>query len=243
LKNLALVLAAGCGKRFKGSLPKQYVKLGGREILAHAIQRVESEPLIEAIVVVAGRKYIKFVREAIVKKYGFKKVRAVIAGGNERYDSVYNALKFIVKYSPENVVIHDGARPVFDAKALKTVLASLKNEFAVVPATRINATVKQINNGYVVQTIDRDILRAAVTPQGFKYADLLSLYSASVIKKLKPTDEAFVFENVGIRVKVVEHEGFNLKVTNKEDINILNVYFETQNSKFKTQKSKVGIKR
>jgi len=218
---MALVMAAGRGKRFKGSLPKQYVKLAGREILAHAIQRVENEPLINAIVVVAERKYLKFVREEIVKKYGFKKVIAVIAGGKERYDSVYNALKFIRKYSPENVVIHDGARPVFDAQALKAVLASLKTEVAVVPVVRITSTVKQVNNGYVVQTIDRDILRASVTPQGYKYQELFSLYSAAAIKKIRPTDEAFIFENVGYRVAVVEHEGPNIKVTTREDLRLV----------------------
>ena len=221
MKNMALVMAAGRGKRFKGSLPKQYVKLAGREILAHAIQRVENEPLINAIVVVAERKYLKFVREEIVKKYGFKKVIAVIAGGKERYDSVYNALKFIRKYSPENVVIHDGARPVFDAQALKAVLASLKTEVAVVPVVRITSTVKQVNNGYVVQTIDRDILRASVTPQGYKYQELFSLYSAAAIKKIRPTDEAFIFENVGYRVAVVEHEGPNIKVTTREDLRLV----------------------
>lgn len=215
---MALIMAAGRGKRFKGSLPKQYVKLAGMEIMAHAIQRLEKESLIDAIVVVAGQKYIKFVRDNIVKKYGFKKVTAVISGGKERYDSVYKALKFIKKFLPENVVIHDGARPVFDAKALKAVLASLKNEYAVIPAIRIVPTIKQVNNGYVVQTIDRDILRASVTPQGFKYSDLLSLYSAAAIKKIKPTDEAFIFENVGFRVKVVEHEGPNIKVTTRDDL-------------------------
>jgi 2-C-methyl-D-erythritol 4-phosphate cytidylyltransferase len=233
---MALVMAAGRGKRFKAAVPKQYATVAGREILAHAVQRLENEPLIDAIVIVAEQRYIKFVRDNIVKKYGFKKVKAVIAGGKERYDSVYKALKFIVKYSPENVVILDGARPVFDASALKAVLASLKTECAVVPVTRITSTVKQVNNGYVVQTIDRDILRASVTPQGFKYRDLLSLYSAAEIRKIKPTDEAFIFENVGFRVAVVEHEGFNLKVTNTEDINILKGYFESQNSKVKTKK-------
>lgn len=237
MKNIALVMAAGQGKRFKGSLsasdkasafdkssadmPKQYVKVAGREILAHAIHGVEKEPLINAIIVVVEPKYIRFVRDSIVKKYGFKKVKAVIAGGRERYHSVYNALKFVRKYSPENVVIHDGARPVFDAQALKAVLASLKCEVAVIPVTRITATVKQVNNGYVVQTVDREILRASVTPQGYKYADLLSLYSAGAIMKLKPTDEAFVFENVGFRVKVVEHEGPNIKVTTQGDIKLV----------------------
>jgi 2-C-methyl-D-erythritol 4-phosphate cytidylyltransferase len=223
--NAALVMAAGRGKRFAGSIPKQYVKLAGREILAHAIQGLEREPQIHAILVVVERRYIKFVRSEIVRKYGFRKVIGVIAGGKERYNSVYNALVHLRKVCPENVVIHDGARPVFDAEALKAVLASLKEEVAVIPAARINSTVKQVNNGYVVQTIDRDILRASVTPQGFRYADLFSLYSAAEIRRLKPTDEAFIFENVGHRVRVVEHEGFNLKVTNKEDIEILKAYF------------------
>jgi 2-C-methyl-D-erythritol 4-phosphate cytidylyltransferase len=218
VRNIALVMAAGQGKRFKGSVPKQYVKAGGVEILAHAMRGLESEPLIDAMVLVVEKKMIRPAEKDIVKRYGFKKVAAVIAGGKERYDSVYNALKFIRKYSPENVVIHDGARPVFDAKALKAVLASLKNEVAVIPACRITSTVKQVKNGYVSCTVDRDALRASVTPQGYRFADLYSLYSAGAIKKMKPTDEAFIFENVGLRVKVVEHEGPNVKVTTPEDL-------------------------
>jgi 2-C-methyl-D-erythritol 4-phosphate cytidylyltransferase len=226
MRTIALVMAAGRGKRFKGSLPKQYVIVGGREILAHAIHGLEREPGIDAILVVVERKYIRFTQREIVKKYGFKKVIDVIAGGAQRYNSVYNALCYIEKVKPENVVIHDGARPVFDAQALKAVLASLKNEVAVIPVTSITSTVKQVRNGYVTCTVDRDSLRASVTPQGYKYMDLFSLYSAKAIQKLKPTDEAFVFENVGFRVKVVEHDGFNLKVTSKEDIKILEAYFD-----------------
>lgn len=221
IRTAALVMAAGRGRRFAGKIPKQYVKLAGREILAHAIQGLERERRIDAILVVVENRYIKYVRSEIVKKYGFKKVMGVIAGGRERYDSVYKALVHLRKACPEYVVIHDGARPVFDAQALKAVLASLKCEVAVVPVTRISSTVKQVRNGYVVQTVDRDILRASVTPQGYKYSDLFSLYSAAAIKKLKPTDEAFIFENVGFRVKAVEHEGPNIKVTTREDLKVV----------------------
>jgi 2-C-methyl-D-erythritol 4-phosphate cytidylyltransferase len=218
VRNAAIVMAAGRGRRFSGPMPKQYVKVAGRELVAHAIAGLEREPGINAILVVVERRYIKFTQREIVKKYGFRKVMGVIAGGRERYHSVYNALVHLRKVRPVNVVIHDGARPVFDAQALKAVLASLKDEVAVIPVTRITPTVKQVNNGYVVQTIDRDILRASVTPQGYRYADLFSLYSADAIRRLRPTDEAFVFENVGFRVRVVEHEGPNIKVTTREDL-------------------------
>jgi len=220
LKNLAIVMAAGKGKRFKGKLPKQYVKLAGVEILARSIMGIEKEPSIGAVIVVAGKGYVDYVAKKIVARFGFKKVAAVIEGGRERYDSVYNALKYAERYSPENVVIHDGARPVFDGSALKAVLASLKKEVAAVPVTRITATVKKVRGGYVSSTVDRETLRASVTPQGYKYSVLKRLYTISAIRKYRPTDEAYLFEKAGYKVKVVEHEGPNIKVTTREDLSI-----------------------
>jgi 2-C-methyl-D-erythritol 4-phosphate cytidylyltransferase len=221
MKNAAIIVAAGKGKRFGGPLPKQYVKVHGREILARAIDNFEGSSDIGAIVVVVAEGYKEFVEKNIISKYGYKKVIGVINGGVERYNSVYNALAALKGHKPLNVLIHDGARPMVEAGLITQVARALKKERAVIPVKKVTLTVKEVKDGYIKKTIDRDKLRTADTPQGFRFMDILKLYGSGRLEKHKPTDDASVFERAGIRVKAIEHEGFNIKVTTQHDIKIL----------------------
>ncbi|MCE5299709.1 MAG: 2-C-methyl-D-erythritol 4-phosphate cytidylyltransferase [Spirochaetia bacterium] len=218
MKNIAVIVAAGSGKRFKSETPKQFVKAGGREILAHAIDNFEASGAIDAIVIVVSPDYRLFTEIAIVKKYGYKKVIGVIDGGAERFNSVYNAVRFIKSCRPKNVLIHDGARPHVSQAVIKSIISALKKEKAVIPVNRIYATVKEVKNGYIKSTLNRENLRTAHTPQGFDYNTLEKLYDLKKLEKLKPTDDASVFEAAGIRVRVVEDSETNLKITVKTDI-------------------------
>jgi len=224
MKNIAVIVAAGRGKRFKGKKPKQFVKLGQREILAHAAARFEKEKAIHGILIIVPRGYVNFTREKIVRKYRFKKVIGVIEGGKQRYDSVFNGVSFLSGIKPDCVVIHDGARPVFNRALLKKILKHLKKEQAVIPVNRIYATVKLIYGDHVVQTLDRDRLRTSHTPQGFRYAALAKMYKRRHIEKYRPTDEAAAFEKAGYRVKIVEDGNVNIKVTTKKDLDIIKKY-------------------
>lgn len=217
MKNAVIVVAAGRGKRFKNKLPKQYVKVKGREILAYALDNFEKSAVIGAVVLVVSSDYAVYARKMAVK-YGYKKIIGIINGGAERFHSVYNAVTFLKDFMPENVLIHDGARPKAGAALIKKIIAALKTEKAVIPVNRIFATVKQVKDGFIEKTIDRNILRTAHTPQGFKYKDLLKLYGLKGLESKKPTDDAAVFEAAGYRVKVIEDEEENVKVTVREDI-------------------------
>jgi|ERR1035437_1371377 2-C-methyl-D-erythritol 4-phosphate cytidylyltransferase len=218
MKNAVIVAAAGKGKRFKNKLPKQYVKVNGREILALSLDNFEKTPQIDAVVLVVSPDYAVYARRMTVK-YGYKKIIGIINGGAERFRSVYNAVIFLKDFMPENVLIHDGARPKAGAALIRKILTALKKEKAVIPVNRIFATVKQVKGGYIEKTIDRNTLRTAHTPQGFKYKELLKLYALSSLKSQKPTDEASVFEAAGIKVKIIEDEEENVKVTVRRDIN------------------------
>jgi 2-C-methyl-D-erythritol 4-phosphate cytidylyltransferase len=217
MKNAVIVVAAGSGKRFKAKVPKQFVKLGGREILALSLDNFEGIKAIDAVVLVVSKKYAAYARN-MVKKYGYTKIIGIINGGAERFHSVYNAVTFLKSYMPENVLIHDGARPKAPAAVVNKIIALLKKEKAVIPVNRIFATVKKVEGGYVSKTMDRETLRTAHTPQGFKYGDLLKLYSVKTLEKAKPTDDAAVFEAAGYRIKVIEDEEENVKVTVRKDI-------------------------
>ena len=220
MKNAVLVVAAGTGKRFKNKLPKQYVKVKGREILALALDNFERSKLIDAVVLVVSASYAAYAAK-MTRKYGYKKIIGIINGGAERFHSVYNAVTFLKDFNPENVLIHDGARPKAGEPLIRKILAALKKEKAVIPVNRIFATVKQVKDGYIEKTIDRNTLRTAHTPQGFKYKDLLKLYGLQSLESKKPTDDAAVFEAAGIKVRIIEDEEENVKVTVKKDIDKL----------------------
>ncbi|PKL91036.1 MAG: 2-C-methyl-D-erythritol 4-phosphate cytidylyltransferase [Candidatus Goldiibacteriota bacterium HGW-Goldbacteria-1] len=221
MKTAAIIVAAGSGKRFGGAVPKQYLKLKGREILAHAVSVFEKSREIGLILLVVSPDYREFAGKMIVKKYGFKKVAGVIDGGAQRYDSVYNALKFLKKMAVDNVLIHDGARPYFEPGLITDVLRELKKYPAAIPVKKVSLTVKKVKGGFLNGTLDRNELRTAETPQGFRYKEILKAYETADFNKLKPTDDAQLFEARGKKVKAVEYEGINIKVTTKQDLEIL----------------------
>jgi len=221
MKTAAIIVAAGSGKRFGGSLPKQYNKLNGVEILARAAMIFEKSRDINMILLVVSPKYREFAEKKIVKKYGFKKTAGVIDGGEQRYDSVYNALKFLKNAAPDYVLIHDGARPYFKPGLIAEVLKELKKYPAAIPVKKVPLTVKTVKGGFIGQTLDRNELRTAETPQGFRYKELLKIYDTTDLNTLKPTDDARLFETRGKKVKAVEYEGINIKVTTRQDLEML----------------------
>ncbi len=221
MKNIAVVVAAGKGKRFNSRLPKQYLKINGMEIVAHAIKNFEVSKYIDGILVVVEKKYIDYVKKRIIKKYNYKKVIDVIKGGKQRYDSVYNAIEFLKKHKPENILIHDGARPFFNKELIKKIIVELKYNYACIPVKKIDFTIKKISGDFIVKTEDRNFLRTAHTPQGFNFKKISELYTQLNIKKIKPTDDAVLFEKKGLKVKIIEDEGINIKVTTKQDFKIL----------------------
>ncbi|HDQ26582.1 MAG TPA: 2-C-methyl-D-erythritol 4-phosphate cytidylyltransferase [bacterium] len=221
MKTIAVIAAAGSGKRFKGPLPKQFVKADGMELIARAVSGFEKEKSVGGILIVAAPDFIRFVERNIAAKYGFKKVIGVIPGGRERWQSVYNAVNYLKEIRPDNVLIHDAARPVFGKTLVKRILAGLRRYPAVIPVAKISATVKTIRGGIIKGTIDRGSLRTALTPQGFKFARLEKFYTAAAVKRHKPTDEALIFEKSKAKVMAVEEEGFNIKVTTRQDLEIV----------------------
>ncbi|HDT15765.1 MAG TPA: bifunctional 2-C-methyl-D-erythritol 4-phosphate cytidylyltransferase/2-C-methyl-D-erythritol 2,4-cyclodiphosphate synthase, partial [Firmicutes bacterium] len=110
------------------------------------------------------------------------------------------------------------ARPFFSEKLIPAMLRLLKKEKAVIPVKKINKTVKMVDSGYIKNTVDRDVLRTAETPQGFDFRCMEKLYKKKNIDRIRPTDEAAVFESAGYKVRVIEDPDFNVKVTEREDL-------------------------
>ena len=214
----AIVLAAGVGKRMKSNMPKQFRLLEGKPLLYYALNTFQ-ESFIDDIILVTGAEEISYCQEEIVDRYGFCKVRAVVAGGRERYHSVYEGLKAIkdCKY----VFIHDGARPFVDNVMLERAYQAVEENDACVVGVKAKDTIKVADEeGFVVQTPNRNYLWQVQTPQVFEYRAIKKAHELVMQRQdVVITDDAFVYECAYHKpVKLVEGSYTNIKITTPEDM-------------------------
>ncbi len=213
----AIIVAAGKGQRFGQDIPKQFLDLAGKPVLAHAISAFENHAKIDRIVIVGAPDRLVYIAEEIVDRFHFGKVERIVGGGAERKDSVLAGIEALEMQSGP-VLIHDGARPLVAAPVIERVISLLAAEKAVVPAVSVADTIKEIENGRVLQTPDRSRLRAIQTPQGFQIETLKPLLQRGNSRQV--TDEAMLLEKNGIPVAVVEGDRCNLKMTTALDLKV-----------------------
>lgn len=227
----AIVLAAGSGKRMNSATAKQYILLEGKPIIWYSLNAVEESQVVEDCILVAAPDDIEYVQEEIVEKYGFQKVRAVVPGGKERYESVHNALQAIKDRIPTSkyVFIHDGARPFLTEKILLDTYQAVVEYKACVAAMPVKDTIKiSDENGFIAQTPNRNLVWAVQTPQVFErdlitdsYERLMNEIDKLTKQGVAVTDDTFVAQMYAkINVKLVETSYENIKITTPEDLKI-----------------------
>lgn len=219
-KIVAIVLAAGTGKRMQSNIPKQYLMLQDKPVLYYSLRTFE-ESNVNEIILVVGKDDIEYCRKKIVEKYKLKKVTKIIEGGAERYHSVYNGLNAI-DYA-DYVFIHDGARPFITLDIIKKTTVEVGEHNACVVGVPSKDTVKIVNDvGIVINTPNRDNVWSVQTPQAFSYNIIKKAYDllfSSSQKDLKITDDAMVVEHtLNYPVKMVMGEYYNIKITTPEDL-------------------------
>lgn len=229
----AVVLAAGSGRRMHSDTAKQFMMLLGKPLIWYSLQAVEQSEIIDDCLLVTGESDIPFVRENIVKKYGFHKVTDVIAGGDERYVSVGNAMKYIAedRFPMSNgdgyIFIHDGARPFLTEEILQNTYEAVREYGACVAAVPSKDTVKIADEqGFAVSTPDRRLVWNIQTPQVFETKLITAAYAKleRELPKLNRqgvtvTDDASVVELfTDHRVKLALGAYENIKITTPEDI-------------------------
>ena len=216
-KTAAIVLAAGQGKPMKSSVQKQFLELGGRPLITYALQRFE-ESGVNQIVLVTGKADVEYCREHIVKAFGFRKVTAVVAGGKERYHSVYEGLKALAGQGISHVLIHDGARPLVTHEVIEKALHCAALNKAAAPAVPLKDTVKLVKDGAVVRTLERSSLAAVQTPQVF-WPDIIKGALTDAMNRGRDiTDDCSAVEAMGVPVFITEGSYENIKITTPEDI-------------------------
>ncbi len=218
MKTIAIIVAAGKGKRMGKGYNKQYIFLADKPIVAHTIEVFENMDLIDEIILVVGKGEIDLAKKDIIHKYNFKKVVKIVEGGTERQDSVYNGLKAI-DGNCDIVLIHDGARPFVTDNIIEKSIKAAKDAGACVVAVRVKDTIKVVNKNMEVDyTPDRDILWAVQTPQTFRYKLLSEAYGRLQTGNIKVTDDAMLIEKLGHTVRIVEGSYENIKITTPEDL-------------------------
>ena len=224
-RNTAIVLAAGQGKRMHSKVQKQFLEIQGYPVLYYSLRCFQESPLIQDIILVTGEDALSYCKEEIVKKYGFTKVSNVIAGGKERYDSVYAGL--CECRDCEYVLIHDGARPFVTEEILKRGLQKVKETGACVIGMPSKDTVKLSDEeGYVKETPNRKCVWTIQTPQIFSYSLIREAHDSIRQKDMsKITDDAMVIEQeTGVKVALAEGSYQNIKITTPEDLYIAEAF-------------------
>jgi 2-C-methyl-D-erythritol 4-phosphate cytidylyltransferase len=218
MRVVAIIPAAGTGQRMGSAIPKQYLKLDGKEIIAHTIGKFNSCKEVDDIIIAAMPQH--FVRlSKIIRKYRFRKARTIVEGGKTRHESVHNALKISGCGDSDIVLVHDSVRPFVSGKLIRNTIFHAKKHKCAIPVMPIAETVKKIGtSGIIESTIDRSTLCAAQTPQGFRFDVLKDAFQFSETKKFVGTDESSIAEFAGNKVKTFPGEATNIKITLKEDL-------------------------
>jgi 2-C-methyl-D-erythritol 4-phosphate cytidylyltransferase len=219
----AVIPCAGRGTRMGPGEPKQFLELEGRPIIAWAAERLQSSPMVDAIVIAAPDDQIDSMKR-VVSDHDLSKVCAVVAGGARRQDSVRNGLRALGEGSADLVLVHDGVRPFIDAAVIESLLAALSHADAAIVAVRAKDTIKLSDGHQIVRsTPARDAVWIAQTPQLFRRADLRAAFERCDLDHFSGTDEASLVERLGKRVAIVEGSYDNIKVTTPEDLELARV--------------------
>tara|TARA_Y100000591_G_scaffold236058_1_gene206792 strand:- start:168 stop:1274 length:1107 start_codon:yes stop_codon:yes gene_type:complete len=214
MNNYFVILAAGKSKRFNKKIPKQFAKYRNKELIDHSIEKSLKSKLFKKILIVTNNLNH-------LKKKKIPKLITVLKGGKERSDSSLIALRYIKRYKPKNVFIHDAARPNFSIKLLKNIAKNLKQNKAVVPVLSSTDSVKYKTQNEIYN-LNRKNLLLTQTPQAFRFKELYNLANK---QKTKITDEATLFINHNYKIKFISGENQNNKITFLEDLKTSKTYF------------------
>ena len=217
----AVIVAAGTASRMKG-IDKIMEPLGGDPVILRTVRAFQESPVISEIVVVTREEQILPISRLCA---GLDKVRAVVAGGATRQESVARGLSALAG-QVELVAVQDGARPLVSQQLIDRVVRAARTYGAAVPAVPVKDTVKIGKGGLVAATPDRKRLNAIQTPQAFDYDLLRGALEKARKDGAEVTDDSSAVERLGMSVKIVEGEERNLKITTPMDLEIARLYLE-----------------
>jgi len=224
-RNIAVILACGQSKRLKSKTPKQYIEFFEDIILNHTIKIFLKNNEIGHILLVLNKKHKKFFNKIIQDK----KI-SYTYGGDSRQKSVFYGLKYIKRFKPTNVLIHDSNRPFTNTKLISEILKKLRKFKAVIPRIKIQDTIKKVENNKITH-LNRDKIFALQTPQGFKFKELLKKHINANGENF--TDDSSLFDDTGKIITYIYGSNENIKITDKSDLKLAEkLYYSKNKSNF-----------
>ncbi len=227
----AVVPAAGTGRRLGAEIPKQYLRLAGQTVLEHTLDRLCGHPRIERVVVALRLDDPYWAR----CRYAQHPAVVTVLGGAERCHSVLNGLMQLAEAAQPNdwVLVHDAARPCLRSSDINRLIEELADHpVGGLLALPVSDTVKRANaQGEVAQTVSREDLWRAFTPQMFRFEALSQALNAAVAAERRVTDEAQALELAGFAPRLVEGQEDNIKITRADDMNLAEYYLRRQEAR------------
>jgi 2-C-methyl-D-erythritol 4-phosphate cytidylyltransferase len=230
-KFIAIVPAAGVGKRMQANCPKQYLRINNETILHHTAMRLLSHPLIEQVIIVLGENDQYFDDTGLAGNQGVIRVN----GGVERVNSVLNGLKRVDKNIYPWVLVHDAARPCVTLQDIDNLIHQcMANNIGGILATPVRDTMKrgmansEITTNIIVNTVEREQLWHALTPQLYKTEELTLAIEQALAKGLSITDEASAIEYANLPSLLISTSSENIKITHPDDLALAEFYLNKQ---------------
>lgn len=224
-KTVAIITAGGSGTRIRSITRKQFIELKNRPVLFWTLDKFVNHECIDEILVVLPQDNLEFCHE--LRSEFPQAVINCIAGGKERQDSVYNAL-LACSDDVEYVMIHDGVRPFIEAHEISALHEIVKQQGAVIAVSRVKNTIKSVTGNEVAETIPRENLYNALTPQVFKLDQILALHKQAREENLHFTDDAAILEHYGQKVRILECSSGNIKITDHQDLELAKILLESK---------------
>jgi 2-C-methyl-D-erythritol 4-phosphate cytidylyltransferase len=219
----AIIPAGGKGKRGGTETPKQYLRFHGKELIAYTLDVFQKNSLVDEIIIAAEPEYFPLLNE-IKTKFNLTKVSKIVEGGEERQDSVYNALKAISQRDgfpkaedDDLVAVHDAARPLLPDNILTEAINTAKEKGNALVCLKAKDTLLK-GDQIVKEYVDRTEMYYVQTPQIFKYIDLMNAMKKAYEKNFIGTDESMLIKAIGIDINIVEGSMLNFKITTMTDI-------------------------
>ena len=227
--NIAIIAAAGEGRRLGGKRAKQFLELAGIPVIIHTLRRFEQCASIHEVVVVLPQPDAAGFL-ALADRHALRKLARVVPGGASRAESVWRGLKQVRAATAEIIAVHDGVRPFVTPDEISATVEAAHASGAAVLAAPVVDTIKEVSDGRVVRTLERKSLRRALTPQCFRYEILQRAFSEARSLGEDATDDSFLVEQLNVSVSVVEGDARNIKITRPEDIALAEVLLKSLES-------------
>jgi 2-C-methyl-D-erythritol 4-phosphate cytidylyltransferase len=213
-----VIVAAGKSTRMNMNINKQFIEISGLPVLARTMKVFEDCDLIREVVLVVNEADIVYCKQEIVDRFGFYKVKCIVAGGAKRQESVSKGLSE-VDSDCGVVLIHDGARPFVREECIADCINTAYEFGAACVAVPVKDTIKEADrDNFIQSTLDRSSIWAIQTPQGFKREIIMDAHRKAAEDGFSGTDDAVLVERIGVRIKLVMGSYCNIKITTREDL-------------------------